>query len=59
MIEVLDNCLVYVTCNEQEVMKKLKRIKEPAATYYRNEVKIAQHWFLDKLTINKLNLRNK
>lgn len=56
MIEIIDNTLVYVTVDEIDTIKKLKRVKEPSGTYFQKGEKVAFSWFLKKPTIDKLGL---
>jgi hypothetical protein len=62
MVEVLDGTMVYVTVDEKKTVAQLKRLKEPAATYFLRRKKklthkkIAYHWLLNPVTIERLQI---
>lgn len=59
MVDILDKTLVYVTTDEKALVERLFRIKPAEAFYYREGKKVAYHWRLSPVTIERLKLTPK
>ncbi len=58
MIETKEG-IIYATVGEKDIIRKLYRIKQESAVYFKNGVKIAYHWNLSPFTLGKLQFSTK